>query len=77
VLSPGSLVDGFYTATYTLKFRDQQNLSGAANTRDLQITLSANVIVVPEPGAIALAGIGIAAAAYALRSKSPSRKRAG
>jgi hypothetical protein len=69
VLSPGSLIDGFYTATYTLKFRDQQNLSGAANTRDLQITLSANVIVVPEPGAIALAGIGIAAAAYAYRRR--------
>jgi hypothetical protein len=68
VLSPGSL-DGFYTATYTLKFRDQQNLSGAANTRDLQITLSANVIVVPEPGALALAGIGIAAAAYAYRRR--------
>jgi hypothetical protein len=36
-----------------------------------------NLVIVPEPGAIALAGIGIAAAAYALRSRSPSRKRAG
>jgi autotransporter-associated beta strand protein len=77
VLSPGTLSDGLYTATYTLKFRDQQNLAGAANTRNLTITLSANVIVVPEPGALALAGIGIAAAAYSLRSRSPSRKRAG
>jgi autotransporter-associated beta strand protein len=58
VLSPGSLTEGTYQGVYTLKFRDQQNLSGAANTRDL--TLTANVIVVPEPGALALAGIGLA-----------------
>ncbi len=67
VLSPGSLTEGTYQGVYTLKFRDQQNLSGAANTRDL--TLTANVIVVPEPGAILLAGIGVAAAAWTLRRK--------
>jgi hypothetical protein len=59
VLSPGSLAERSYTGTYTLKFRDV-NLPGGTNTRDLAITM--NVIVVPEPGAIALAGIGIAAA---------------
>jgi hypothetical protein len=74
VLSPGTLAEGSYTGTYTLRFRDV-NLPGGTNTRDLALTM--NVIVVPEPGAIALAGIGIAVAAYALRSRSPSRKRAG
>jgi fibronectin-binding autotransporter adhesin len=59
VLSPGTLAEGSYTGTYTLRFRDV-NLPGGTNTRDLAITM--NVIVVPEPGAIALAGIGIAAA---------------
>jgi autotransporter-associated beta strand protein len=64
VLSPGSLTEGTYQGVYTLKFRDQQNLSGAANTRDL--TLTANMIVVPEPGALALAGIGIGLAGWLL-----------
>ncbi len=59
VLSPGTLAEGSYTGTYTLRFRDV-NLPGGTNTRDLALTM--NVIVVPEPGAIALAGIGIAAA---------------
>ena len=63
VVSPGGLAEGSYSGTYTLKFRDQQDLSGAANTRDLTLTM--NVVVVPEPGAIALAAIGIAAAASA------------
>ena len=47
-------------------------------SQTLEFTYSTgNLVIVPEPGAIALAGIGIAAAAYALRSRSPSRKRAG
>jgi len=72
VFSPGALGGGDYTATYRLMFRDQQNLSGAANTRDLTLTLSASVIVVPEPGAIALAGIGIAAAGWVAHKRRRS-----
>jgi len=71
VLTPGSLDQGTYQGVYTLKFRDQQNLSGAANTRDLTLTM--NVIVVPEPGAMALAGIGIVAVAYSIRRRKQAQ----
>jgi fibronectin-binding autotransporter adhesin len=62
--SPNSLAEGTYQGIYTLKFRDQQNLSGADNTRDLTLTM--NMVIVPEPGAIALAGIGVAVAGWSL-----------
>jgi hypothetical protein len=62
VVSPGSLDQGAYQGVYTLRFRDQQNLSGAANTRDLTLTM--NVVVVPEPGSIALSAIGVGLAGW-------------
>jgi len=49
---------GSFNKQFTLSFSDNQNLSGASTRRDL--TIVGNVIVVPEPGAIALAGVGIA-----------------
>ena len=55
---------GTFSKAFTLSFSDNQSLSGASARRDL--TINAQVIVVPEPTSIALAGIGIAAAAYVL-----------
>jgi fibronectin-binding autotransporter adhesin len=69
VLSPGTLTGGPFMATYTLKFRDQQNLSGATNTRDLTLTLNASVIVVPEPGAAVIGGIGVGLISWLLAKR--------
>jgi hypothetical protein len=72
VLSPGTLAQGNYEGVYTLRFRDQQDLSGAINTRDLTLTLS--VEVVPEPETLALAGFGVAAGASAVRRRAQRRR---
>jgi hypothetical protein len=69
IASPGSLAEGNYTATYTLRFRDQ-NLPGATDTRDLTLTM--NVIVVPEPAAWLAGMIGAALTALHLRRRRRS-----
>ena len=58
---------GTFSKAFTLSFSDNQSLSGASARRDL--TINAQVIVVPEPTSMALAGIGIAATAWALRRR--------
>jgi fibronectin-binding autotransporter adhesin len=51
---------GLQTATFVLSMGDKVGMSGATTSNTLSIT--AQVIVVPEPAAIALAGIGAALA---------------
>ncbi|MCE9630443.1 MAG: autotransporter-associated beta strand repeat-containing protein [Planctomycetia bacterium] len=55
---------GTFSKTFTLSFYDNQNLSGASSRRDL--TINAQVIVVPEPGSLALAGLGVGLVGWSL-----------
>jgi|GEM_PF-4848533 len=50
---------------------DQQDLSSAAATNTLTVT--AHVIVVPEPSAVALAACGLAVGGYALRRRKMTK----
>ena len=61
---------GSFNKTFTLQFSDNRDLSGATATRDL--TINAQVIVVPEPGTLAIAGIGIAAAGWVAHKRRRS-----
>ena len=54
---------GSFSKAFTLQFSDNRNLAGASNLRNL--TINAQVIVVPEPGTLALAGIGVGLAGWA------------
>lgn len=58
---------GTVSRTFTINLADQQNLSGAQTTNTLTVT--ANVVVVPEPTAIALAALGASLAAWAIRRR--------
>lgn len=69
IVSPGSLTERSYSAIYTLRFRDQ-SLPGATNTRDLTLTM--NVIVVPEPATWLAGLIGSALTALHLRRRRRS-----
>lgn len=60
---PTGSTSGLFTRTFTINMADQQNLSGAASTNTLTVT--ANVIVVPEPGTMALASLGLGVVGFA------------
>jgi autotransporter-associated beta strand protein len=73
VNSPASWLDRNGLA-FSSSSRSENTFSVSQSGNNVVVTYT---VIVPEPGSIALAGIGIAAAAWALRSRSPSRKRAG
>jgi fibronectin-binding autotransporter adhesin len=61
------LSSGTQSRTFTISLGDPTNLSGAAASNTLSVT--AQVIVVPEPGALALAGAGIGLAGWLVRRR--------
>lgn len=64
---------GTFSNTWTLQFKSSNGGTVYADDTTESLTLTANVIVVPEPSAIALAGVGIAAALWMLgrRARHP------
>ena len=69
----GWTTSGVQTATFTLSMGDKAGMAGATNSNTLSVT--AQVIVVPEPGAIALALIGVSLAGWSLRSRHRRHNR--
>ena len=58
--TPGAA--GTFSEVFRLSFSDNTSIAGATPRRDLTVTM--NMIVVPEPGTLALAGAGLAIAAW-------------
>ena len=54
---------GAQSTTFALSMSDKTGMAGATASNTLYVT--ANVVIVPEPGGLGLAGIGAVAAAWA------------
>jgi fibronectin-binding autotransporter adhesin len=68
--SVNTATQGTFGNIWTLQFKSSNGGTVYNADTPQTLTLTANVIVVPEPGALALAGIGIALAAYTLRRRT-------
>lgn len=49
--------EGSFSRSYTLTFYDDQSVAGSTKQRNLTVNMQA--VVVPEPGALAIAGVGV------------------
>ena len=63
----GWTTSGLQTTTFTISMGDKVGMAGATASNTLSVT--AEVIIVPEPEAIALAGLGIGLAGWLARRR--------
>lgn len=69
--SAAFLTSGTQSKTFTIAMADKTGLSGGTSTNTLTVT--ANVVVVPEPGTLALAGMAVVGACWMISRRRAAR----